>query len=153
MNNLSSEAKTRVKSTKGYDNAKLSLDLHWLTETLDNIMANFEVDSENQDIAMDRQMRRIQGMRQKDDQTIEEFVKAVRREIKVYETHGGRYMWGSTQDDELKAAMVIARAEHKKDNREEKMTSEEEAAERERQKRLISERLVPATIINSLDKR
>ena len=77
------------------------MDLMWLLEKLEDVMTKFEK-IKPPELTMEDQMIRIAGIKQKDDESNEDFVKLMEKEIKLYEKHGGKYLWCNKHDKALK---------------------------------------------------
>ena len=93
--NLSKLMKSKVKAKKGYAKAEEDKDTLWLLKTLEDVSLNFE-ENKPKLLAVDDQMERIMKIKQ-GDTTNEDFVKLITKELKVYEKHGGDFLWGKTQ--------------------------------------------------------
>ena len=93
MANFSSVLRSKIKSHRNYDSAAGSLDPIWLMETLENVMTNFD-EIQNTLTSIHYQMKRIMTLYQKKDESNEDFIKSVLKEIKVYERHGGNFYGG-----------------------------------------------------------
>src|SRR5210317_1239711 len=106
---LSKATRTKVEGTEGYDMATKSP--VWLLATLDDIMMGFEKVSPTI-LAMDDQMCRIANLKQKESETNNDFVNGVMKEVKVFNKHGGKFLWGSKQDEELKKELTDAKTRH-----------------------------------------
>src|SRR5210317_1268682 len=102
--NLSKLTRSKIQSAEGYKDASVEKDPGWLLEALDDIMIGFEK-IKAPIVAMHDQLKRIMDMRQKENESNEDFVKNVMREIKVYNRHGGKFLWGTTQDKEVSDAV------------------------------------------------
>ena len=86
--------KEKLRAKKGYSNASESNDLIWLLEAMQDIMIRFE-EIKPKILCMDDQMERIARIKQGENTTNEDFLKQALKQIKVYEKHGGRFLWGS----------------------------------------------------------
>src|SRR5210317_2122108 len=98
--NVSKLTRSKIQSAEGYKVASEEKNPGWLLEALDDIMIGFEK-IKAPIVAMHDQLKRIMDMRQKENESNEDFVKNVMREIKVYNRHGGNFLWGTTQDKEV----------------------------------------------------
>ena len=107
---LSKATRTKVEGSDGFD--IMTKSPVWLLSTLDDIMMGFEKISPSI-LAMDDQMCRIASLKQKENETNDDFVNSVRKEVKVYTKHGGKFLWGSQQDSDLDAELASEKAEHK----------------------------------------
>ena len=52
-------------------------------------------------------------MKQGENITNEDFFRQIHKELKVYEKHGGTFLWGEQQQDEFEEAFVLAKAKFK----------------------------------------
>ena len=75
----------------------------WLLENLEDIILNFE-DITPKILALDDQLERIIKLQQ-GSQDNEDYLKLVKKEIKIYEKHGGSFLWGKYQQDTLEKTM------------------------------------------------
>ena len=94
--NISKITKSKLKSKNGYSKAESDYNVVWLLKELEDIMLNFE-DISPKILAMDDQLERIIKLRQ-GNQENEDFIKLYLKEIKIYEKHGGKFLWGEHQD-------------------------------------------------------
>ena len=92
MDNISKIVTQIVKATKGYHEADDKKDAIWILQTLEDIITNFKEDRKKE-IALDEQMAKIMSLKQKEEETNEDFVKSFWREVKIYVRHGGFFMW------------------------------------------------------------
>eukprot|EP00557_Chaetoceros_sp_GSL56_P002970 CAMPEP_0176488714 /NCGR_PEP_ID=MMETSP0200_2-20121128/6868_1 /TAXON_ID=947934 /ORGANISM="Chaetoceros sp., Strain GSL56" /LENGTH=957 /DNA_ID=CAMNT_0017885739 /DNA_START=340 /DNA_END=3216 /DNA_ORIENTATION=- len=99
IESLSSMVKSKLRGKVGYAKSEEETDPVWLLAQLDDIMARFE-EVKPKLLAIDDQMQRIMNLRQ-GEATNEEFIKTVTKELKVYEKHGGDFLWGTKQKDDL----------------------------------------------------
>ena len=90
--------KSKLKSKTGYSKADEVNDSVWLLETLEDIMINFE-EVKPKPLAIDDQMERIMKIKQ-GEFTNEDFLKQVQKYLKVYEKHGGDFLWRDAKDTE-----------------------------------------------------
>lgn len=93
--------RSKVMAKEGYADKNRNMDLLWLLGCLEDIMTKFEK-IKPPELAMEDQMIRMAGLKQKDDESNEDFVKLITKEIKLYEKHGGQYLWCDKHDEELK---------------------------------------------------
>ena len=100
---VSKITKSKLKSKTGFTESEKTSDVVWLLEKLEDIILNFE-DITPKVLALDDQLERIIKLRQ-GSQDNEDFLKLVKKEIKIYEKHGGRFLWGKTQEDSLDASL------------------------------------------------
>ena len=102
--------KSKLKSKAGYSAAEEANDSLWLLGSLEDIMINFE-EVKPKILAIDDQMERIMRLKQ-GESTNEDFLKQVVKELKVYEKHGGDFLWGNAQDSELVNRVASAKARY-----------------------------------------
>jgi hypothetical protein len=98
LENLSKLMKSKVRAKKGYTKADKDKDTLWLLKVVEDITLNFE-ETKPKLLAVDDQMERIMKLKQ-GEATIEDYVKMVTKELKVFEKHGGDFLWGKTQTRE-----------------------------------------------------
>ena len=91
--------KAKLKSKAGYVKAEESSNVEWLFEALEDVMVNFE-DVKPKVLAMDDQLERIMKLRQGSTSN-EDFIKLIQKELKLFEKHGGSFLWGKTQEEQL----------------------------------------------------
>ena len=106
--------KSKIRSKTGYKKAEEGRDIVWLLETMEDIVLNFE-ETKPKLLAVDDQMERIMVMKQGDVNN-EDFIKTMLKELKVYEKHGGDFLWGSTQKEEKTKRMQVRKAIFISDN-------------------------------------
>ena len=106
---LSKVIKSKVRSKDGFKTADTAKDVKWLLGTLEDIIVNFEEVKPNT-LAIDDQMERIMKMKQ-GDMSNEDFLKLLSKELKVYEKHGGDFLWTKTKQKQFEAHMVRAELE------------------------------------------
>ena len=99
MDWVSKMIRAKVKSKRGYINAEEDNDAVWLLGVLEDIMINFEEDKPKT-LAIDDQMERIMRLKQGDTSN-EDFLKMCQKELKIYEKHGGDFLWGTAQKEAL----------------------------------------------------
>lgn len=99
IESLSPMVKSKLKGKQGFAKAEEETDPLWLLNQLEDIMVRFE-EVKPKLLAIDDQMHRIMNLRQ-GETTNEEFVKLVSKELKVYEKHGGDFLWGKKQKKDL----------------------------------------------------
>jgi hypothetical protein len=102
--------KSKLKSKTGYSAADEANDSLWLLGSLEDIMINFE-EVKPKILAIDDQMEWIMRLKQ-GESTNEDFLKQVVKELKVYEKHGGDFLWGSAQDTELVDRVTSAKVRY-----------------------------------------
>jgi hypothetical protein len=108
IGSLSPIIKSKLRSKQGYSKAEEDSDPLWLLTQLEDIMVRFE-EVKPKLLAIDDQMQRIMNLRQ-GDSTNEEFVKLLVKELKVYEKHGGDFLWGEKQEEDLEKALSTLEA-------------------------------------------
>jgi len=107
MDGVSKNIKSNLKSKTGYSAADETSDSLWLLGSLEDIMINFE-EVKPKILAIDDQMERIMRLKQ-GESTNKDFLKQVVKELKVYEKHGGDFLWGNTQETELEDRVTNAK--------------------------------------------
>jgi len=107
MDSVSKIIKSKLKSKTGYSAADEEGDSLWLLGSLEDIMINFE-EVKPKILAIDDQMERIMRLKQ-GESTNEDFLKQVVKELKMYEKHGGDFLWGNTQDTEVDKCVTNAK--------------------------------------------
>ena len=100
---VSKITKSKLKSKTGFTDSERNSNIVWLLETLEDIILNFE-DITPKILALDDQLERIIKLRQ-GSQDNEDYLKQVKKEIKIYEKHGGSFLWGKYQQDTLEKTM------------------------------------------------
>ena len=110
MDGVSKIIKSKLKSKTGYSAADEANDSLWLLGSLEDIMINFE-EVKPKILAIDDQMERIMRLKQ-GESTNEDFLKQMVKELKVYEKHGGDFLWGTTQDTELVDRVTSAKVRY-----------------------------------------
>ena len=98
-NNITKMTKSKIQSKVGYIKASKDNDAVWMLEAIEYIMINFE-ETKPKTQSLDDQMERIMSLRQKDESNAD-FIKVLSKEMKVYEKHGGDFLWGKPMNDEL----------------------------------------------------
>ena len=92
---LSKIMKAKVRGKQGFNKAQEEKDAVWMLKTIEDITVNFE-ETKPKLLAIDDQMERIMKLKQ-GDATNEDYIKMISKELKVYEKHGGDFLWGKTQ--------------------------------------------------------
>ena len=146
---LSKATRTKVEGSDGYNIVAKSP--VWLLSTLDDIMMGFEKISPSI-LAMDDQMCRIASLKQKESESNDDFVNSVRKEVKVYTKHGGKFLWGSQQDKDLESELASEKAEHKL-KAGSVMSSDEEIAARKKIRKNIENKILAMAILKRADKK
>ena len=150
MENVSKMVRAKIKSKKGYSAAETNTDAIWLLANLEDIMINFE-DTKPKILAIDDQMERIMKMKQGDSNN-EDFINLVQKEIKLYEKHGGDFLWGTTQKEALNVDMEAAETVFKITNKSE--TSKDEKKETQEQiKKELKLKVTAMAILKQADKK
>eukprot|EP00557_Chaetoceros_sp_GSL56_P004583 CAMPEP_0176503500 /NCGR_PEP_ID=MMETSP0200_2-20121128/15397_1 /TAXON_ID=947934 /ORGANISM="Chaetoceros sp., Strain GSL56" /LENGTH=435 /DNA_ID=CAMNT_0017902797 /DNA_START=426 /DNA_END=1731 /DNA_ORIENTATION=- len=106
IESLSPMIKSKLKGKQGFSKAEEDTNPTWLLTQLEDIMVRFE-EIKPKLMAIDDQMHRIMNLRQ-GDSTNEEFVKLVAKELKVYEKHGGEFLWGMKQRKDVETRLKDA---------------------------------------------
>ena len=151
MNNISKIVKSKLRSKTGYEMANASNNPLWLFETLEDIMLNFE-EVKPKVLAIDDQMERIMNLKQNESSN-EDFVKTVSKELKVYEKHGGDFLWGLEQIDGLNERLNKAQLEYKQSNNNLDMPPARIAEERSILKKGLKEEILAMAILKRADPR
>ena len=99
MNWISKMIRAKIKSKRGNISAAKDNNAVWLLGVLEDIMINFEEDKPKT-LAIDDQMERIMRLKQGDTSN-EDFLKMCQKELKIYEKHGGDFLWGTAQKEAL----------------------------------------------------
>ena len=99
MDGVSKIIKSKLKIKTGYSKADEANDYVWLLQMLEDIMINFE-EVKPKTLAINDQIERIVKLKQ-GESTNKDFLKQVQKELKVYEKHGGDFLWVDAQDTEL----------------------------------------------------
>ena len=110
--NISKITKSKIQSKAGYTKANKANDAIWLLETIEDIMINFE-ETKPKTQSLDDQMERIMSLRQGEESNAE-FIKLLTKEMKVYEKHGGDFLWGKPMNDELDEKLSDAKKNTKR---------------------------------------
>lgn len=150
IENLSSLTKSKIRSKKGFKKAEEDTDPIWLLTQLEDIMVRFE-EVKPKTIAIDEQMHRIMTLKQA-DATNEDFVKLVIKELKVYEKHGGDFLWGEDQKKRLAKDLEEAMRAYKEENKVE-MPSDQQAEQTRVIKKQLKEEIMATAILRRVDKR
>ena len=99
MDKLLEIIKPKLKIKTAYTKADEVNDSVWRLETLEDIMINFE-DVKPKMLEIDDQMERIMKLKQRES-TNKHILKQVQKELKLYDKHGGDFLWGDAQDTKL----------------------------------------------------
>ena len=111
---LSKIMKAKVRGKQGFNKAQEEKDALWMLKTIEDITLNFE-ETKPKFLAIDDQMERIMKVKQ-GDATNEDYIKMVSKELKVYENHGGDFLWGKTQVRASAVRSKLALDEFKRNN-------------------------------------
>jgi hypothetical protein len=142
--------RAKVKSKQGYTNAEKRKDAVWLLKAMEDIILNFE-ETKPKLLAIDDQMETIMKLKQ-GNTTNEDFIKTVSKELKVYEKHGGDFLWGKTQEQAMALRMKIATAEHEK-SKGSPLDNDETQEIKSNVKKALKEQILAMTILKRADKR
>ena len=107
----------------GYMKANKANDAIWLLETVEDIMINFE-ETKPKTTSLDDQTETIMVLRQGGESNTD-FIKLVNKELKVYQKHGGDFLWGKPMEDELDSKLKMATDLYKIENSGTKMPEED----------------------------
>lgn len=150
IGSVSPITKSKLRSKHGFSKAEEGSDPIWLLTQLEDIMVRFE-EVKPKLLAIDDQMHRIMNLRQ-GDSTNEDFVKLLVKELKVYEKHGGDFLWGDTQKNELKQVIEDHETDYKKTHGSE-LTQEERDKQVRLTKKKLREEIMATAILKRADKR
>lgn len=89
---VSDMTESKLKCIPGYTTAKDGFDLIWMLNKIDDIMANFNC-HDDPIMANIFQALKVFTIKQGAQEENEDFVKRVRRTVKVYEDRGGDLLW------------------------------------------------------------
>ena len=145
---MSKIMKAKVRSKTGYAHADTTRDLVWLLKAVEDIVLNFE-ETKPTILAVDDQMERIMSIKQ-GSSTNEDYIKTMTKEIKVYEKHGGNFLWGTHQDLQHKEVLAKAIIAHKQENQADMTAAEKEEAST-RIKALLKQEIVSMALIKRAD--
>ena len=148
---LSKIMKSRLRGKAGYHAAEGKSEVKWLLNALDEIMVRFE-EIKPKILSLDDQMERIMKLKQGAETTNEDFLKTVAKEIKVYEKHGGHFLWGPAQEDQLAERIAIEKEKYKRINAKEMDAATENETEAV-EKRKLKERIVTMAVLKRTDKK
>ena len=88
VNNVSKITKGKLKSKADFKVKEEQGDVIWLMESLDDIIVKFERVKPNI-LSLDDQLERIMLLRQNESTSNEDFIKMVKKEVDIFEKHGG----------------------------------------------------------------
>lgn len=150
VEHLSAITKSKLRSKQGFSKAEEESDPIWLLAQLEDIMVRFE-EVKPKVLAIDDQMQRIMNLKQ-GDATNEDFVKLLIKELKVYEKHGGDFLWGEAQkirmEKDLADVMEKYKAEYKDD-----MPDEQQKEQSRIIRKKLREEIMAIAILKRADKR
>ena len=150
MDWVSKMIRAKVKSKRGYINAEEDNDAVWLLGVLEDIMINFEEDKPKT-LAIDDQMERIMRLKQGDTSN-EDFLKMCQKELKIYEKHGGDFLWGTAQKEALVELIDEQKKQFKKENSRDMTDSEVDEA-RKLAKGVLKDEIVSMAVLKRADKK
>ena len=142
--------RAKVKSKQGYTNAENKKDAVWLLKAMEDIILNFE-ETKPKLLAIDVQMEAIMRLKQ-GNTTNEDFIKTVSKELRVYEKHGGDFLWGKTQEQAMVLRMKIATAEYEK-SKGSPIDKDETQEIKSNVKKSLKEQILAMAILKRADKR
>ena len=145
MGGMTKIMKGRVKASVKYAKAESSSNIEWLLEQIEDIVLSFE-EVMPKPLALDDQMERIMGMKQTPEMGNEDFIKVMEKELKVFEKHGGRFLWGKEEDSLLKKS-VREMKEAYEDAAEATMPDDEVKEARKKIEKQIKEQIAAITIL------
>ena len=148
MDRISKIMRGKVKSRQGFKKAESGKDIIWLLKAIEDIVLHFE-ETKPKLLAIDDQMERIMSMRQ-GTSTNDDFVKDLQKELKVFEKHGGDFLWGNHQKKSFEARKTVAVNTFTKDTNKEP-TNEEEKELVNIVRTTIKEEILAMTIIKQAD--
>ncbi len=148
-NNISKITKSKIQSKVGYVKANKGNDAIWLLEAIEDIMINFE-ETKPKTQSLDDQMERIMSLRQGQESNAE-FIKLIVKELKVYEKHGGDFLWGKPMTDELDGKLSEVKEKYKKDNSGNDMPEEDVEEQRSILKKELKEYILSMAVIKRVD--
>ena len=147
--NFSKMTKSKVQSKMGYSKANKANDAIWLLETVEDIMINFE-ETKPKTQSLDDQMETIMTLRQGDESNAD-FIKLVTKELKVYEKHGGDFLWGKPMNDDLDSKLKMAKDLFKVENNGTEMPDDDLKEKKRLLKRGMKEYIVAMAVLKRAD--
>ena len=144
--NISKMTKSKIQSKEGYTDASASKDTVWLLEVIEDVMINFE-ETKPKIASLDDQMEKIMVMRQGNEAN-DEFIKLWNKELKVYEKHGGDFLWGKPLNEELDDKVEEMKNEYKTET-----GDDMDAAEVKEKKKIIKKEMKEYIVAMTLLKR
>ena len=145
MDGVSKIIRSKLLGMSEFKKSETDGDVVWLLESLEDIMMKFEHNKPNI-LALDDQNERIARLKQKENVGNDDFVKIVQKEISVYEKHGGLYLWGKEQQNEVSAMMTKVSAKHL-ESKGKPMTKELKSEHKLRLTNIVKEKIAAMTII------
>ena len=142
--------RAKVKSKQGYVEAETKKNTVWLLKTAEDIILNFE-ETKPKLLAIDDQMENIMKLKQ-GNATNEDFIKTVTKELRVYEKHGGDFLWGKPQEREMVSRLQTATVEFEK-NKESSIDTNEKNELKTIAKKSLKEQILAMAILKRADKR
>jgi hypothetical protein len=143
-------AKSKLRSKKGFSKAEEDSDPIWLLTQLEDIMVRFE-EVKPKLFAIDDQMHCIMNLHQ-GDSTNKDFVNLVTKELKVYEKHGGDFLWGEKQKNDMTSKIDEKKKAYKEKHKED--ISDKELREQTRVlKKQLREEIMATAILKRADKK
>jgi hypothetical protein len=147
--NLSKMTKSKIQSKAGYTKAEKEKDTVWLFAVLEDIMINFE-DTKPKIYSLDDQLEKILTLRQKQEDN-SDFIKLLNKELKVYEKHGGDFLWGKPLNNDLQEKLEGAKTLYKRMNGGTDMPEDEVTERKLLLKKEIKEYIVAMAIMKRAD--
>lgn len=92
---LSDGAKMAVQVVPGFKAADTSLDTIWLIQALQDLITGYDRSTKPQIRAVDDQMKWIMNLTQSENESSDEIVNRVTKEVALYGQHRGDFLWGS----------------------------------------------------------
>ena len=141
MNNVSKITKGKLKSNVCFSKKETEGDLIWLLEALDDIVVKFKT-VKPRFLSLDDQLERIMTMRQSERMNNHDFLNLMKKEVDIYEKHGGRFLWADKEVETRLKEFVKLKADNKQ-----KVIASEKESEKERIQTEIKEKILAMVII------
>ena len=141
MNNVSKITKGKLKSNTCFSKKDTEGDLIWLLEALDDIVVKFKT-VKPRFLSLDDQLERIMTMRQSERMNNHDFLNLMKKEVDIYEKHGGRFLWADKEVETRLKEFVKLKADNKQ-----KVIASEKESEKERIQTEIKEKILAMVII------
>ena len=138
VNNVSKITKGKLKSKTEFKTKEDQGDVIWLMESLDDIIVKFEKVKPNT-LSLDDQLERIMTMRQNDSTSNEDFIKMIKKEVDIFEKHGGTFLW--TENEEKKLTRQLEDEVKRKVDAGEQVNETEKENEKKRLKKIIKDEI------------